>query len=62
MYKKDIDKYQQKNCRGHPAIGINTTEFGKKNNDKTKHLSHMECYIYKQKSYHANKYSKKPTN
>lgn len=34
----------------------------KKYKDKTKDLSHIKSYIYKQKGHYTNKYSEKPKN
>ena len=50
------------NWQGHLATGVNATEVAKKNKDKAKDLSHIECYTYKQKGYYANKCPKKPKN
>ena len=33
--------------RGHPATGVNATKVTKKDKDKAKDLSHIECYICK---------------
>ena len=46
----------------HPAIGINATEVAKKDKNKAKDLSHIECYTCKQKGHYANKCPKKPKN
>ena len=47
---------------GHLATGVNTTKVPKKDKDKAKDLSHIEYYIYKQKSHYANKCPDKPKN
>ncbi len=55
------DKRHQKNrWGGYPAIGVNIIKVAKKDKDKTKDLSYIKCYTYKQKGYYANKCSKKP--
>ena len=40
--------------RGYLATGVNVTEVAKKDKDKAKNLSHIECYTHKQKSYYTN--------
>ena len=55
-------KCQRKGREGHPAVEVNATKIAKKNNDKTKNLSHIKCYICKQKGHYTNKYPKKPKN
>ena len=55
------DKHHQR-WQGHPATGVNTIKVAKKDKDKIKDLSHIECYICKQKDYYANKCPKKPKN
>ena len=47
---------------GHPATGVNATEITKKDNDKAKDLSYVECYTCKQKGHYANKCPDKPKN
>ncbi len=47
---------------GHPATEVNVTKVTRKNKDNVKDLSHVECYIYKQKGHYANKYPKKAQN
>ncbi len=55
------DKYGS--CqRGHPATKVNATELIKKDKDKTKNLSYIEYYIYKQKGYYTNKCLRKAKN
>ena len=48
--------------QGHPVTGVNVTEVAKKDKDKAKELSHIECYTCKQKSHYTNKCPKKPKN
>ena len=47
---------------GYPATGVNTTKIVKKDKDKVKDLSHVKCYICKQKGHYANKCPAKPKN
>ena len=53
-------------CHGsrqdHPAAEVNATEVVKKDKNKAKDLSHIECYTCKQKGHYANKCPKKPKN
>ena len=44
------------------ATGVNATEVVKKEKDKAKDLSHVECYTCKQKGHYANKCPDKPKN
>ena len=48
--------------RSYPATRVNITKVAKKDKDTAKDLSHIKCYIYKQKDHYVNKYSKKPKN
>lgn len=41
------------------VTGVNTTKIAKKNKNKTKDLSYIKCYTYKQKGHYANKCPKK---
>ncbi len=41
--------------RGHLATRVNAIMVAKKDKDKTKDLSHVECYTCKQKGHYANK-------
>lgn len=45
--------------KGLLATGINTIKIAKKDKDKTKDLSYINCYTCKQKGYYANKCPKK---
>lgn len=62
LLKKNKDKRHQKNGRDHPASRVNATKVIKKNKNKTKDLSHIECYTCKQKGHHTNKCPKKLQN
>ncbi len=54
---------KDKRCRGgHPATKVNVTEVAKKDKNKAKDLSHVECYICKQKGHYANKCPEKAKN
>ncbi len=55
-------KCQRKGQEGHPATGVNATEVAKKDKDKAKDLSHVECYTCKQKGHYVNKCPQKPKN
>ena len=56
-------KKREKNQWGSPpAPGINATEVAKKDKDKAKDLSHVECYTCKQKGHYANRCPKKLKN
>ena len=56
-------KKRQKSWRaGLLAIGVNITEVAKKDKDKAKDLSIVECYTCKQKGYYASRYLKKLKN
>lgn len=50
--------------RGHSAIAMSITKIAKKDEDKnkTKNLSYIEYYTYKQKSQYVSKYLKNPKN
>ncbi len=48
--------------KSHSAIAVNTTKVVKKEKDKAKDLSHVKCYICKQKGHYANKCLKKAKN
>ena len=52
--KKRQGRWQQ----GFSATGVYAINVAKKNKDKVKNLSHVECYISKQKGYHASTYHK----
>ncbi len=47
---------------GYPATGVNVIKVIKKDKDKVKDLSHIECYTCKQKGYYAKKCPKKSKN
>ncbi len=47
---------------GNPATWVNATKVAKKDKEKAKDLSHVECYSYKQKGHYANKCPKKAKN
>ncbi len=53
-----------RNYRGHLATEVIATKMAKKNKDKNKikNLSHIKCYICKQKSHYAIKCLKKSKN
>ena len=55
-------KYQEKRRGGHPATRVNAIKIVKKDKNKAKDLSHVEYYIYKQKSHYINKCLEKPKN
>ena len=56
-------KKRQENQRGGLlANGVNAIEVIKKNKDKAKNLSYIECYTYKQKAYYASNWPAKPKN
>ena len=57
--KKDMRKSRQ---RDFPATKVNVTKVAKKDKDKAKDLSHIECYTCKQKSHYANKDLEKSKN
>lgn len=62
MFKKDNP---HRSRRGYLVIWVNAIDISKNNKDKNsnkKDLSYIECYIYKQKDYYANKSLKKPKN
>ena len=44
------------------ANGINATKVTKKDKDKSKDLSYIKCYIYKEKGYYTNKCLEKSKN
>ncbi len=46
----------------YPVTGVNVTKVAKKDNDKAKNLSHIKCYICKQKGHYANKCPEKSKN
>ena len=48
--------------KGYSATRVNATEITKKDKDKTKNLSHVECYTCKQKGYYVNKCPEKFKN
>ena len=48
--------------QGYLATEVNATEVVKKDKDKVRDLSHIECYTCKQKGHYANKCPKKPKN
>ncbi len=56
------DRYQKNWRGGHPATKVNTIKVVKKEIDKTMDLSHIKCYICKQKGHYANKSLKKSKN
>ena len=53
--------YQREKQRG-PATAVNAIKIAKKDKNKTKDLSHIKCYTYKQKDYYSNKCPDKPKN
>ena len=55
-------KCQRKGQGGYSATRINATKVAKKDKDKAIDLSHIECYICKQKGHYINMCSKKPKN
>ena len=61
-FKKN--KRHENHQRGHPATRVNATKITKKNKDKNKakDLTHIKCYICKQKGHYDNKYLKKMKN
>ncbi len=56
------DEYHQESWQSYPAIRVNIIKVAKKNKDKTKNLSYIKYYTYKQKDHYANKCPKKPKN
>ncbi len=56
------NKCHQGSRRDHLTTEVNITEVPKKDKDKAKDLSHIECYTCKQKGHYANKCPEKPKN
>ena len=53
-----VSKKCERSCCG-GFLALDATKVAKKDKDKAKDLSHIECYTYKQKSYYASRYLKK---
>lgn len=56
------DKRYGSRQRGYRTTEINAIEVAKKDKDKTKDLSHIKYYTYKQKDYSVNKCPEKSKN
>ena len=58
------NKHHESYQKNHSTTRINAIEVAKKdkNKNKAKDLSDIDCYIYKQKGYYANKCPKKTKN
>ncbi len=55
-------KKDKHHWRRHPATGFNANKVAKKDKNKVKDLSHVECYTCKQKGHYANKCPEKAEN
>ncbi len=56
------NKHKRGHRGGHLTTGVNATKAAKKDKDKSKDLSHIKCYTYKQKGHYTNKCPEKSKN